>query len=212
MRPRRTSRAFPSVLVVLAATSCAGPGSSGTPVASEASPRSVSTPKPLQRGRVLGGEKARRTIAWPDARGTDLALRDRFAADVRETLDRSPVPVLAPAEASSGPGDAVTASVGPTWYALTVHGEGYLLHTHGSAEARVHPHVRVTEPTHPMRTDGGFLTRNEEIWSASWIEHGAAYSFEIECDRRVVAWCDDEAEVLRRVEALSYVGTKAGAR
>jgi hypothetical protein len=63
-----------------------------------------------------------------------------------------------------------------------------------------------------MRTDGGFLTRNEDIWSASWIEHGVAYSFEVECDRRVVPWCDDEAEILGRVESLVLVAAKGGAR
>lgn len=157
-----------------------------------------------QRGRIIGGEKARRVSAWSDDTRGDHVARARYSADVQATLARAPIPVLAPAD----PSTEVTATVGPHWYALTVHGDGYLLHTHGSGEARVHPHVRTTDPTHPMRTAGGFLTRNEEIWSASWIEHGIAYSFEIECDRREVAWCDNEREVLRRVEALVYIGTR----
>lgn len=168
----------------------------------------VARPTTPVRGRVIGGEKAARVIAWPESARIDLAARERYAADVRDTLDGSPVPVLAPGD----PGDRVSATVGPTWYALSVYGDGYLLHTRGSGEARVHPHVKTADPTHPMRVAGGFLTRNEDIWVASWIEHGAAYSFEVECDRRVVAWCDDEAEILGRVESLSYLGTKAGAR
>ncbi len=169
---------------------------------------SQETTKASQRGRVLGGEKVLRVVAWPDAADTNEAARTRYSTQVQETLSRSPIPVLAPADPTAN----VTATVGPHWYALTVHAEGYLLHTHGSGEARVHPHVRSVEPSHPMREAGGFLTRNEEIWSASWIERGASYSFEIECDRRKVAWCDDEAEVLARVEALVYIGVKAGAR
>ncbi len=160
------------------------------------------------RGRIIGGERVRRTIAWPDAARIDTTLRTRYAATVRDTLDRSPVPVLAPAE----PGERVTASTGERWYAITVHGDGYLMHTHGSGEAHVLPHVRSVDPTHPMREAGGFLTRNEDIWAATWIEYGVAYSFDIECDRRQVSWCDDEAEVTSRIEALTLVATRGGAR
>jgi hypothetical protein len=163
-------------------------------------------PRKLQRGKVIGGERAKRTITWPAEAERDVLAESRYAADVHATLARPRIPVIAPAEPTTN----VVATSGDTWYALSVHGKGYVLHTTGSSQARVHPHIRTTEPTHPMRKDGGFLTRNEDIWAASWIENGAAYSFEIECDRRVVQWCDDEAVVLQHVESLVHM--KAGAR
>jgi hypothetical protein len=166
---------------------------------------SLDAPRRAQRGKVIGGERVRRTIVAPPAAARDALALARYAADVQDSIARSPVPVLAPAD----PGPRATMAVGDHWYALTVHGDGFVVVTHGSGEARVHPHVRTVEPTHPMRTDGGFLTRNDGIWAASWIERGAAYSLEVECDRRVVAWCDDEAEILRRVEALVLVGEEA---
>jgi hypothetical protein len=161
-----------------------------------------------QRGRVLGGERAARVIAWPAAERIDHVARARYDAGLQARIDDAPIPVLAPPEA----GARAVLTSGPSWYALTVHGDGYLLHTHGSGEARVHPHVRTFEPTHPMRDGAGFVTRNEEIWSASWIEHGVAYSFEIECDRRAVTWCDDERAFMTRLESLVYVGGRGGAR
>lgn len=155
-----------------------------------------------QRGTVIGGERVRRSIVQPTASTRDAVAHARYAADVQEAIARSPVPVLAPAD----PGSSATMTVGPHWYALTVHGEGFVATAHGSGEARVYPHVRAVDPTHPMRKNGGFLTRTDGIWSASWIEGGAAYSMDIECDRRIATWCDDEAEVVRRVEALVFVG------
>lgn len=211
-RALRPTRALHSaaLAVALATAACGAPGTTTEPRGVEASRTGEAPPRPTQRGAVIGGERVKRAVAWPDASRTDALARLRYPAEIRERLDAAPIPVLAPSELPSGA--KATASVGPHWYALTVHGDGYLLHTNGSGEARVHPHVRTTEPTHPMRTDGGFLTRNEDIWSASWIEHGVAYSFEVECDRRVVAWCDDEAEILRRVESLVIVAAKGGAR
>lgn len=178
-----------------------------------AAPRSAEVPAAIagskpQRGRVLGGEKAARIVAWPEPARIDQGARASYGAELQARIDDAPVPVLAPPEA----GARAVLSSGASWYALTVHGDGYLLHTHGSGEARVHPHVRTFEPTHPMRDGAGFVTRNEEIWSASWIEHGVAYSFEVECDRRVVSWCDDEKAFMARLESLVYVGGRGGAR
>lgn len=193
----------------VAACSVAGPSSAGDVDSERAAavPVAAKTPRPSQRGKLIGGEKARRTIAWPEDTSANQIARARYGADVHDTLARPAIPVLAPAE----PTERVVATSGPTWYALSVQGHGYVLHTTGSSEARVYPHIRVAEPTHPMRVAGGFLTRNEDIWAASWIENGTAYSFEVECDRRVVPWCDDEAAVLQRVEALAYIGKQPAA-
>lgn len=158
-----------------------------------------------RRGAVIGGERVRRSIVQPDASMRDAVALARYAPDVQLAIASSPVPVLAP----SDPGTHATMTTGRHWYALTVHGEGFVAMAQGSGEARVHPHIRTADPTHPMRKNGGFLTRNDGIWAASWIEGGAAYSMEIECDRRVVAWCDDEAEILRRVDTLVFVGGEA---
>lgn len=202
MRPS-TAFSIVSGFAWVAACSVAGPSPAGDVDSERAAQVPVAAKQP-QRGKLIGGEKARRTIAWPEDTTTNQIARARYGAQVHDTLARPAIPVLAPAE----PADRVVATSGPTWYALSVHGDGYVLHTTGSSEARVYPHIRVAEPTHPMRVAGGFLTRNEDIWAASWIENGAAYSFEVECDRRVVSWCDDEAAVLQRVEALAYIGSK----
>jgi hypothetical protein len=156
---------------------------------------------PRQRGAVIGGERVARSIAWPTADRIDVATRESLAPDALDVIARAPVPVLAP------PGRAdVKVFDGDHWVAVSAHGEGWTMHVQGSAQARVYPHVRAFEPTHPVRGGGGFVTRNEGVWSFNWIEHGAAYSADIECDARVVAWCDDEREVAKLVDELALVG------
>lgn len=167
---------------------------------SASEPALTATPK-RQRGTVIGGEKVARAIAWPASPRHEVA-RDRYDAKARAAIDRSPVPVLGPED----PLARATMIVGAHWYALNVQGDGYTMHVDGSGQARVYPHIKTFERTHPMRSGDGFFTRNEGVWSATWIEHGAAYSFELECDRRVLKWCDDEAAILARVEALVYLG------
>lgn len=156
---------------------------------------------PRQRGAVIGGERVARSIAWPTADRIDAAARESLSDEARAAIARAPVPVLAP------PGRAdVKVFDGESWVAVSAHGEGWTMHVQGSAQARVYPHVRAFEPTHPVRGDGGFVTRNEGVWSFAWIEHGAAYSADIECDARVVDWCDDERRVAQLVDELALVG------
>lgn len=151
---------------------------------------------------MIGGERIARTIAWPAADRIDTATRDALPADARVAIARAPVPVLAPA----GRPD-VKVFTGDRWVAVSAHGEGWTMHVQGSAEARVYPHIRAFEPTHPVRGGGGFVTRNEGVWSFNWIEHGAAYSADIECDARVVTWCDDEHAVAKLVDELALVSS-----
>ncbi|MBC8073736.1 MAG: hypothetical protein IAG13_35780 [Deltaproteobacteria bacterium] len=168
------------------------------------SPGAPATAATRQRGRVIGGERVARAITWPAEHNVATAARDRYDAPTREAIARSPVPVLAPSVIF----EHATLSVGAHWYALSVHGEGWTLRVDGSGEARSYPHLKTFERTHPMRAGDGFFTRNEGVWSATWIEHGAAYSFEVECTAGAGAWCEDEAAVLAELERLVYLGGK----
>jgi hypothetical protein len=156
---------------------------------------------PRQRGAVIGGEKVARAIAWPGPDRIDGSVRAELPSDVRDAIASSPVPVLVPRDHPDA-----QVFVGDTWVAVSAHGEGYAIHVQGSAQARVWPHVRAVERTHPVRGADGFVGRNDGIWTFSWIEHGAAYSATIECDARVADWCDDEASATTYVESLALVG------
>lgn len=179
------------------------PRDAAEPRAHDGAPTDDLRATPRQRGAVIGGERVARTIAWPTADRIDISARERLAPSTREAIARSPVPVLVPPDRPDA-----EVFTGDTWVAVSAHGEGYTLHVQGSAQARVYPHIAAFDPTHPLRTDAGFVTRNEGVWSFSWIEHGAAYSATIECDARVAAWCDDETAATTMIDALVHVGGK----
>ena len=190
-------------IILALALGCAteSPGDPAQPRAHDGAPTDDLRATPRQRGAVIGGEKVARSIAWPAADRIDVAARDALSEGARAAIARAPVPVLAPPNHADA-----QVFTGATWAAVSAHGKGYTMHVQGSAQARVYPHIGAFDPTHPLRTGDGFVTRNEGVWSFSWSEHGAAYSAAIECDARVVSWCDDEAAVTRMVDALVVVG------
>ena len=191
-----------SVAIALGGLGCAAnPSGADSSVERSADVDADLRARPHQRGTVIGGERVVRAVQWPAAERLDLATRDRLAPAARDAIARAPVPVLAIRDHAD-----TQVFVGDHWAAATSHGPGWTAHVRASGQARVYPHVRAVEPTHPVRGGEGFVTRNEEIWSVAWIEHGVAYAFDLECDRRIVSWCDDEAAVAKLVDELVLVG------
>ena len=52
----------------------------------------------------------------------------------------------------------------------------------------------------------GFVTVNEGIRTASWMENGAAYSVDVECNDFRDARCQGEDFLLSIVAQLAFVG------
>jgi hypothetical protein len=59
---------------------------------------------------------------------------------------------------------------------------------------------------HTLREHEAFVSRNEGIWNATWIEHGVAYDLGLECAPVDAPPCDDQANVEALAEGLVYVG------
>jgi hypothetical protein len=83
--------------------------------------------------------------------------------------------------------------------------------------ARVYPgvHSQPGQPSlrgrHTLRGQEAWVTRNEGIWSASWIEHGVAYDLGIECAPVDAPPCHDPSELEALAEGLRYVGGRGPA-
>jgi hypothetical protein len=161
------------------------------------------------RGKVRGGERMRRTVAWPAEALRDLDAYAGFDPRSRTAIDAAPVPVLVP-----GPEVALDQREvlqGPEWYAFWGRREGaatvaVTITLHASGMARVYPGVRPQPGPQTLRGQPAFVSRNEGIWSASWIEHGVAYDLGLECAPVDAPPCHDEAELEALVEGLRYVG------
>jgi hypothetical protein len=180
----------------------------GSPELRAGVPESTAQPRSgPQRGRLLAGERVARVPRWPAAGSVDRATRERLPAEVRAAVERSPVPVLVPAD----PGWLGSTRVFPgAWgYALAARDGEVTLALHASRIATIVPGVGVAKGTHRVRGVDGFLSVNEGIRTASWIEHGVAYSLDLECrDPRGPA-CS-EAALRAAVEGLVYVGGVGG--
>lgn len=169
-----------------------------------ASPRAATPATTPVRGAVIGGEKIERAIDWdafgPADSGAAIALPD----DGRARVSIAPAPVLLPVAGHELSGGIITS--GATWWAYGASSGGVTLSLQGSAQARRHAGVRGAEARHTVRDVPGWITRNEGIWVLSWIEHGAAFSLEIECaDLRMPA-CRDEHAALEVANGLVFAG------
>lgn len=166
--------------------------------------------RPPDRGKVRGGERMRRSVRWPEGGARDLAAYEAFDSRSRAAIDAAPVPVLVP-----GPElalDQRRVMQGPEWYAFWGRREGasggvtVTMTVQASRMARVYPGVRPQPGPSTLRGQPAFVTRNEGIWTASWIEHGVAYDLGIECAPVDAPPCDDQTELEALAEGLRYAG------
>lgn len=166
------------------------------------------------RGKARGGERMSRTVRWPAAEARDLAAYEAFDSRSRTAIDEAPVPVLVPSP------DVVLDQRevlrGPEWFAFWGRREGLrtpeasetavTITLNGSRMARVYPGVRPQPGPHTLRGQEAFVSRNEGIWNASWVEHGVAYDLGLECAPPDAPPCHDPTEIEALAEGLRYVG------
>jgi ribose 1,5-bisphosphokinase PhnN len=70
--------------------------------------------------------------------------------------------------------------------------------------------VPASQGNRALRGTRALVTENEGIWSASWMEHGVAYTLELECARHDDARCAGDRHLVALAEGLSYVGGAGG--
>ncbi len=154
---------------------------------------------------MLAGERVERVPVWP-ATATIAGLRERLSASLLAAIDRSPVPVLMPGDARwLARARVFTQGPQSPGYTLAASHEGQQLSVQASRVATLLPHVGRHRGKHRIRGVDGFLGENEGVQTASWIEHGVAYSAELECQAPSGPECQRERlEAL--VAGLEYVG------
>jgi hypothetical protein len=191
------------------------------PLAPEAGQASPARPAGLKtaprRGRLLGGERVARVPRWPAATRIDHEVLGRAPAALRAAVERSPVPVLVPADPSWLARASLYVPDEPQAYGYAFagtlvdpKGERHLS-VMASRFATLLPHLlpRTSQVRgSAVRSGEGFFSVNEGVRTASWIEHGVAYTLDLECFDPEAANCDD-ATLRQLVAALVYVGGAA---
>ncbi|WP_143140124.1 hypothetical protein [Nannocystis exedens] len=146
-------------------------------------------------------------IASPDSALRDERTRARLDAAALAAIAASPVPVLAPADPVRRPRiSSPRTPDGPSFrFTLATQSPGRTLTLHGSRLATLRPHVGRHEGPERLRGVPAFVSDNDGIKSATWIEHGAAYALDLECASARDTGCD-LAALRAEVEALAFVG------
>jgi len=163
---------------------------------------------------LLAGERVVRIPRWPATSTIDHAVRERLPAETRAAVDVSPVPVLVPADptwlARATVFTARGQDGGPGWgYALSARRGEVTLAVQASRIATVLVGVGHLRGNKRLRGVDGFLSVNDGIRTAAWIEHGIAYSLDLECRDPEGPECSDDA-LREAVEGLVYVGGLGG--
>jgi hypothetical protein len=176
----------------------AGPGCNEPPAREERAPA------------VTASTLVRPSVAWPDASRLEGRALVALTADgsktereLRALIARSPVPVLAPRELRLA---ATSLVVEGEFYALTGRADGATISLQGTRAAHRYEGVQPIAGNRSLRATKGFITVNEGIRSASWLENGAAYSVDVECSDLSDARCQGEEFILSLVAQLAYIG------
>lgn len=158
---------------------------------------------PVRRGKLIAGERVERIPQWPAPASIDATTRARLPAAARDALGRSPVPVLVPGEGALL-GEAAIFSQA-SGYALSASHGGITVAIQASKLATLLAHIGNIPGDTEIRGTLGWLGNNDGIRTASWIEHGVAYSLDLECYVPDGPECS-EAALRSAVEGLVYVG------
>lgn len=164
----------------------------------------ANAPVTAQRGAIIGGEPIARVIEWPRVENVDHDIRSAFTNQELAVVDGAPVPALAPA--NSAWLDEVTVTSGEHFFALSAKLRGQTLYIQGSDQARVYPSIRGGTPTEPLRSTLGYVSQNEGIWTADFLENGAAYTVELECADVEMVECQSDVAIRDIADALVLVG------
>ena len=199
----RTKSAAAASIVALATALLAG----GCDRSEAPAPPAKNPPAPTAAPRDASTKVV--DIAWPPEASIDRAARAALAPESAAAIPQSPVPVLVPRDPALLARGVLMAE--PNWYSFTtdaVDAQGAKYHVVVSASRVTHQHADIPPARGPVRLRGtdAFVTRNEGIPSATWVEHGVAYALDVECSSPTHARCTGDDLLKSVVESLVYIG------
>ncbi len=186
-------------MVWMAAIVAAVPSCADRPSA----PNGSATPSP-EADAVPAHEVVVQPIVWPPPAAVDVAARSALPPAARAAVERATVPVLVVNRPEALPRTTIMAK--PLWVASSTGFDGVTISLGATRAAHRYRHISPVQGRASVRGKPAFVTQNAGIWSAAWLESGAAYTLEVECGTRPDPRCDDDRFLLELAAKLSYVG------
>jgi len=190
-------------ILALVVAGCAESGNAFDRRPPKPTPTAVTKATPVDARKALVG-----TPSWPTS--VDGPALKELSEAARRELAHSPVPVLVVDEPKLLRTAVIT--TGPHWYALSTKDGGLTTALHGTRLAHDYPEIPPARGRSEVRGRPAFITENEGIVSASWLENGVAYSLDLECFERQDTRCQGAAHVTAIANRLRYVGGEGGTR
>jgi hypothetical protein len=184
-----------AVVLAAGAMACSQPQERGS---DEASPPPPPKTAPQKKQVVQSA------VSWPARATLDEPTRQALSPKSLAAVDRSPVPVLVVARPALLAASTVMSKA--AWYALSTRDVGITVSLSASNVAHRYPRTPLVRGPRKVRGQDAFVTQNEGIWSAAWVESGAAYSLELECATPSDARCADPSYLMGLADDLRYVG------
>jgi hypothetical protein len=183
-------------VILVACTPLERPLEEQQPPPQEAEPQEAQPP-------AIAHEVTDVEVVWPTTAVDHDALA-QLPAGSALVVARSPVPALVVNRERLLNDARVMAKA--RWYAVSTRGDGVTVSIHATQTAHRYPHLPVLQGPALVRGQAAFVTQNESIWSAAWIEGGVAYSLEVECDALPDPRCETDTFLLSLAAELTYVG------
>lgn len=143
-------------------------------------------------------------IAWPEAERIDrraLSALPQAAAKVAAT---SRVPVLVPLRRELLVAPVIVAR--ENWTSFWARTPEITVSQKMTRLAHVYEGLAPLRGPREVRGAPAFVTTNEGIWSATWMENGVSYALDLECASPDAEACASDALLLELAAQLVYVG------
>jgi len=123
-----------------------------------------------------------------------------------KAIDGAPAPVLWSVD--FGEIGAAGFNKGAVWWSWSgpLDDSAVTVTVTGSAATRLYPGIEPHRGGRAIRGGSGFVSRNEGVQVVTWIEHGAAYSLEVECGRPDDTACASPRYAVQLTESMVFVG------
>ncbi|WP_437671918.1 hypothetical protein [Sorangium sp. So ce131] len=148
-------------------------------------------------------------VAWPPAASLDRGALAALPKRAAHAAGTSRVPVLVPSRRELLAAPVIVAK--EHWTSFWARTEEITVSITMTRLSRKVPGIPPLRGAHIVRGEPAFITANEGIWSASWVESGVSYALDVECASPEAPACASDALVREIAAELVYVGG-AGAR
>ncbi|XXY53062.1 hypothetical protein WME91_18205 [Sorangium sp. So ce269] len=152
-------------------------------------------------------------VTWPSAASIDRSALAALPKTAFHAARTSQVPVLVPSRRELLAAPVIVAK--EHWTSFWAKTETLTVSLAMTRLSRKAPGVPPVRGAHSVRGEPAFITANEGIWTASWIENGVSYALDVECAAPESPACASDALVRELASELVYVGgsgAKAGDR